>query len=278
MRTQENGIGEQWACGIRAFDLRPAVRTDMFGIQTLRICHGPVPTLMTFSAVLDLLCDSLRKNPSEGVIIVMRHEDAGDTPSADNKAWNRLITECLNRAEYKDFMAEYRPDMTLGELRGKILMLSRERYDQQPVGAFIDNWSHEDDLESQSKATINGTIAKGRLFVQDYYETVTKDQMKRKLKSMKTMLDTDTPQDALKINHTSGYSDIIFLGQTDYATSEGYRKNASKTNNAIIKQLKKNEEKRPAGIVMMDYAGVDNSKGFKVSGMKLISAIIDNNF
>ena len=72
-QTQELSIDEQWALGIRAFDLRPASYDGY-----LHIHHGIVATARRFDDVLFQLRDSLKAHPTEFVVIHLLHESDGD--------------------------------------------------------------------------------------------------------------------------------------------------------------------------------------------------------
>ena len=71
------------------------------------------------------------------------------------------------------------------------------------------------------------------------------------------------------INHTSGY--------TKNASSDGYRDNAAKINQAAIEWLDNKENIESVGIIVMDYAGVDQSKTYDVKGLELTNAVIAQN-
>lgn len=78
-----------------------------------------------------------------------------------------------------------------------------------------------------------------------------------------------SPGNIWVINHTSGY--------TKNASSNGYRDNATKTNPLVVDWLSDPLNEGPTGIVMMDYAGVDDSKNYNVAGKRLIDALIEHN-
>lgn len=82
----------------------------------------------------------------------------------------------------------------------------------------------------------------------------------------------------LVINHTSGYAESVMVQGERIATSEGYRKNASITNQYVIHYLKNLSHTGALGIIMMDYAGVDISGRHEVKGFTLTKEIIAHNF
>lgn len=270
-RTQELNVSEQFGAGIRAFDLRPSVDGN-----DLKIYHGVVPTELSFSEAIGELCRLLDENPSEFVVVLMRHED--DHENAEEKAlWSGLMSEYLASPELSDRLVRFNRNLTVGDMRGKILLLSRDRYADKPFGGFISNWTHSPEFAEQSKATITGESSRytSKLCVQDFYET--NNAMDTKLASLTALLDhsVNIKTSAARqwvINHTSGYSASLF------ATADAYRKNAASTNKAVVDYLADESHAGSIGLIMMDFAGVDNSGLYEVAGMRLINSVIDNNF
>lgn len=270
-RTQELTVSEQFGAGIRAFDLRPSVDGN-----DLKIYHGVVPTELSFSEAIGELCRLLDENPSEFVVVLMRHED--DHESADEKAlWSGLMSEYLASPDLSDRLVRFNRNLTVGDMRGKILLLSRDRYADKPFGGFISNWTHSPEFAEQSKASITGESSRytSKLCVQDFYET--NNAMDTKLSSLTALLDhsVNIKTSAARqwvINHTSGYSASLF------ATADAYRKNAASTNQAVVDYLADESHAGPTGLIMMDFAGVDKSGLYEVAGMRLINSVIDNNF
>lgn len=268
-RTQELNIAEQFAIGIRAFDLRPAVKNG-----ALQIYHGIVATKISFEEALDELCRLLDENPTEYAIVVMRHENDGES-SADKEKWNGLMEQMLTSEKYAGRFIDFSANLTVDAARGKILILSRDKYSSQPVGGFITGWSHSASFADQGNGVIKGiSRLSAKLYMQDFFET--HNALDTKVSAINTLLDysaslKNATQHVWVMNNTSGYSSSLI------ATADSYRLNAATTNKAFIDHL--NEiEAGPTGIVMMDFAGVDKSGSYEVNGLKLVNAIIDNNF
>lgn len=270
-KTQDLGIGAQFDAGIRAFDIRSAVDAD-----SLHIYHGSVATGISFAGVMEVLCDKLDSCADEFVILIMRHEPDIESEE-DHQRWAPLMERALREGVAAERLAAFRPDMTVGDMRGRILVLSRDRYAPVPSGGYIGSWSHGADFADQSRAVITGPEPgiSAPLWVQDYYETVGNEEVK--LSAMERMLAESRRRDQAEtvwvINHASGY------GLSTTATAEGYRANAEQTNTALIRMLADPDcPAGCAGMVMMDFAGTDQSDGVTVAGASLIRAIIDSNF
>lgn len=263
--TQELTIAQQLDCGVRAFDLRPCIVDG-----ELVINHGILQTKAKFPETLRQLCQFVTDHPTEFVVVVMRHETDGDD---NNNQWAGMMTTCLNNPDVNHCLTDYKRDITVGELRGKVLVLSRDTYANKPIGGFITGWGHQANYVT---ARIKGTDAvTGTLYVQDFYEVM--DNMTAKLNGIVKLLDFSTQNNVYKgikhlivsINCASGY--------TASASSDGNRDNAVQCNKKIIEYLANDTHAGPTGIIFMDFAGTDTSGSYEVKGLELVNAIISNN-
>ncbi len=271
-RTQELSLVGQFEAGIRAFDLRPSVSDGI-----LKIYHGIVETKVTFDEALSAICEQLDNYPTEFAVVVMRHEDDHESAS-DKELWNGLVEQTLADEKYAGRFVDFTNTLTVADVRGKILLLSRDKYATKPVGGFITGWTHSADFSEQGNGRVTGTNSRAyaRLHVQDFYET--RNAMDKKLSAISNLLDHSVKLNTSSshnwvINHTSGYSQTGL-----FATADAYRLNAASTNIAVVDYLSDEANAGPAGLVMMDYAGVDRSGDYDVNGHKLVDAVIGNNF
>lgn len=95
----------------------------------LHVYHGFIPTKTSFKAAVQTLMNKIDKNPSEFAVVIMQFEN-GSPFYNDRSVWNSLMSEFLGSEELfpSRFRIDYRPDLTVGDLRGKILILSRDAY------------------------------------------------------------------------------------------------------------------------------------------------------
>lgn len=273
-KTQSLSLQEQWDRGIRMFDLRPGykkVRKSIFKyVNELHIYHGIVETKTSFKEAIKLLSDNLAANPGEFAVIVMRFEN--DSPLYNKRdVWNALMSEFLASDDFPAVRrVDFRPDLTVGELRGKILVLSRDAYANVPsTGAFVSGWSHSE--SGTVSARISGKNSSATLCLQDYYSV---QDSNAKLNALKSYIDLAATSggNVWTINHCSGYT-----GST--GSDSSIKKNAVNTNGFVIDYLL--DETRadgPAGIILMDHAGVRKSGSYELNGDILTQVIIDNNF
>lgn len=277
-QTQELSLAELWSAGVRAFDLRPCLCDGYMNIN-----HGIMPTTVRFDAALRLLCDSLRRSPSEFAVVHLLHATDGDQVADD---YGERLRQLLAEEEWQPFLVDFRADLTVGDLRGKLLIISRDRYADSPVtGGIFTGWTGAIDWQQQNAGRIIGPGgASARLSVQDYSDTHGEGGVARKVEALKRMLTftaarVATTAAAIRwaFNFASAYSLVESLFGVDISLSDGYRDNATYTHAAIIDFLD-NHAAGPTGIVMLDFAGVDHSGGYHVRGQEVVRRLIDNNF
>ena len=276
-RTQDLTINELWTAGIRAFDLRPCVYESYMNLN-----HGIMPTVLHFEDVLYMLRDSLVANPSEFIVIHLLHETDGD--QVEN-AYNQRLTSLLQSDELKDYFMDFTKNLTVGQARGKILILSRDRYATTPVtGGYFTNWTGTANWDLQTQCRIVGKRSQSSCYIQDYSDTHGTGGITTKVNAINKLLDYSTAHKTTNvssivwvINFASAYSLVENLFGYEISSSDGYRDNATHTHAAILDYLN-TKPAGPTGIVLMDYAGVDRSNDYEVRGKQLTEVLIDNNF
>ncbi len=267
-QTQDLDISAQWECGVRAFDLRPTVKKSGSD-YTLQIYHGILETKISFKDALLTLRTKLEENPGEFAIVIMRHESDANESVQDQ--WPSVMETTLNSEELKNCFVKFKPKMTLGEARGKILLLSRNEYTNGPVGGYITGWNHSENINDQKSGRITGDGTE-QLMVQDFYECTGTNGIKKKTTAIENMLNLSTRLNKRSlrwvINHASGYTS---------SSTDGIRDNAAQANKYIIDYLSNSDNDGFIGIVMMDFAGVNKSGRYDVMGLDLTNAIIAQN-
>jgi hypothetical protein len=270
-KCQDLTIKEQLKAGVRVFDLRPEYVLDGMN-YVLRCSHGMASTKMLVSDFFKTLKQFLSANTTEFCIVTV---DLSNTRRKD--AWGKDFNALVNSAEFKSMFADFKARLTVGEMRGKVLMLSKEVYAEKPLGGYCYGWVYDLELEKQQQGYI--TAADGSetpLWVQDYWKNITRDN---KVAALVRMLEASVKRDMAAekpvwvINYPSAYY-IPF--------SDSYREIAESTNQKTIDWL--SSHTGSVGIIYMDFAGMDESpdcasaKLYKTVGMKLVDAVIKQNF
>ena len=254
-RTQDLNIAQLWNAGVRAFDLRPAFVNGIMGVY-----HDKYSARVTFAEIYATLVKAVDIHPTEFAILLLRHEVEADDGSP---AWENEMRDILSA--HDDYLVDYHEGITVGELRGKLLVLSRDSYEDGPFGGYISGWYSGTELSKQQSVVIeNAAGTFFPLWVQDYYKPTGADDKWEEVREMMDATANASPR-PLVVNHVSGY-----VGKLP-----DYRKNASDINARAAVHLRQNHA--PAGIVMMDFAGTDTSRGIAVKGKELVHVLIENN-
>jgi len=269
--SQVTTLQQQMENGIRFFDMRPVVSIDTLQQdpkkrQILRMAHGISEIDVTLEQTLDQMKSYLNTHKSEFFIVKMQ----ADNGMESQVRWIVLLKQVLNLDKYKDlFVTNWKPEITVGEMRGKILLMSRydfsELADAASFPSVVCTWSEEDpDIDENinenvqtgceiflpTDKTVNTT-----LYVQDYYKSNSNKRLENKKKTVIDMMqsarttiaaDKKTNKNIWIINHCSAYTEV---------SPRGYLANASIIHPLVIDNLLKN--KGTVGIMPIDMAGHD---------------------
>ncbi len=270
-KCQDLTIQEQLKVGVRAFDLRP--ERDLDGKNyVLRCSHGIAPTKMYVRDFFKTLKQWLAAHPTEFCIVTIDL-----TATKDKTAWANEFGTLVNGAEYNGLFSDFKSRLTVGEMRGKVLMLSKWEYGAKPLGGYCYGWDSYLELEKQQQGYIVASDgSKTPLWVQDYWKDITrinKDQALIKMLEAAVARDMTASAPAWVINYPSAYIDGFF--------SDNYRQNAESANKKAIDWL--DSHKGSVGIIYMDFAGMDKSpdytrtKLYNTVGMQLVDRVIKQN-
>ena len=258
--SQVSTLDEQIQSGLRFFDIRPVVSTDTIAKKKiLRLTHGISELDIAFEWTIDQLQSYLKAHPTEFFIAKLQFDNGFE----DQKDLYSLLSEVLHLSKYQGlFIDNWRPDITVGEMRGKILLLSR--YDLRPLNILYDypivycDWPDEDpDVEEDLNPTaqrncamynMNDPSLVAKLYKQDYYKTTTPKRMQNKQKTVIDMMHSAreaaaSDENIWVVNHCSAYTEV---------SPRGYITNASNLHPLVVDDLLKNEG--TVGIIPMDMA------------------------
>ena len=258
--SQLSDLEEQMNSGLRFFDIRPVVSTDTIAKKKiLRLTHGISELDVSFEQTIDWLQAYLKAHPSEFFIAKLQFDNGFE----DQKDVYSLLSDVLHMSKYQGlFVENWRPDITVGEMRGKILWLSR--YDLRPVNpafhypvAYCD-WPDEDpdvDEEVHPEQQRNCAIynmedesIRATLYKQDYYKTTSEKRMATKIATVLAMMQsareaTASDENIWIVNHCSAYTEV---------SARGYITNASNLHPKVIEELLAHEG--TVGIMPMDMS------------------------
>lgn len=258
--SQVATLDQQLQNGVRFFDIRPVVATDTITRQkVLRCTHGMSEINVTFVQALDMCRTFLSQHPGEFIII----KTQADNGTENQSKWVTMMQQTLTdyEASHKGIFAQWRPDITVGELRGKIMFVNRQYYNGM-FGALCEYPDEDaDDKEAvdyeKEKANVilnaDGSVS-GPIYVQDYFKTNSDKRMQIKKDAVVNMLNNALgvadADNIWVINHCSAYTEV---------SPRGYANNAAKIHPVVIDYMLQPEHKhKPVGVVAVDFACYDN--------------------
>ena len=262
--SQVSTFDEQMSCGIRFFDFRPVVAIDTLAQkpedrQILRLAHGFTEVNVTLEESIDWMQQFLQSHPSEFFIVKIQ----ADNGMESQQNWTVLLNKVLSMPKYQGlFVKNWHPDITVGEMRGKILWLSR--YDLRPTNpAFhypvaycdwpdedpdVDEEVHPEQQRSCAIYNMEDESIKATLYKQDYYKTTSEKRMATKIATVLAMMEsareaTASDENIWIVNHCSAYTEV---------SARGYITNASNLHPKVIENLLAHEG--TVGIMPMDMS------------------------
>lgn len=233
-RTQTMDLSEQWDAGIRFFDIRPRLEDGR-----LRIYHGPADCHLDFEEAMRIIINKLEQHPTE-FCVIMTNSAGGGIEGVD------MIMDDINTLFDINMLAQFRADMTVADMRGRVLFIHRDYRDngRDYPGTVVLGWpgngsSHHSRMEScQYQSAV--------LWAQDFFTDGGKgDYLNSKWDKVTALIRefASAPDGVWCINHLSGY--------TGSGVSTNIKRNV-KTNNARLLEYLGNH-KKPIGIVPMDF-------------------------
>ena len=265
--SQLSTLEEQMACGVRFFDLRPVVSIDTLAKdpkekKILRLAHGISEISVTFEETIDQMQHYLKAHPTEFLIAKLQADNGLENQSN----WTVLLKKVLEKQKYQGlFVDNWRPDITVGEMRGKILWISH--FDLRPLNAAVNypaiygEWPDEDPDVEETPApqaqrscglfrlsNLDDTAPDATLYMQDYYKSNSALRLENKKKTVIDMMHsarqaTASDENVWIINHCSAYTEV---------SPRGYITNATNLHPLVIADLLNNEG--TVGIMPMDMA------------------------
>lgn len=239
VKTQDKNIEQQLNSGIRFFDIRLVHQNGV-----LKLCHGSHIFDTTFVGdVLKTTAEFLKEHPSETVIMTIKRDHDLDNDGATK--YRMALTKALegdrNLTSY--MVKSFKPDFTLGDLRGKMLIISRDGWIMTPSGN-IPRWSDNASFTSSIEST-NGSST--TIHVEDHYKSSSRDKVNYVAQNVRKA------QAAFSSSQNDWF--ITFTSSTG---SWGIGIPANTTNQIdrdVNNILRGNDNFRTSGILVFNFAG-----------------------
>ena len=280
---QSMDLRAQWDHGCRAFDLR--VRTDG---KTTNLYHNFVPCHLTLKRALSQIQSRLKENPTETAIVIIKPEsnDAGlnwfvsgvlsiflrrvvevsfDDVDEPVTEMYTLLDLC---ASGSNFILP-RPDLTMGEARGKIIVIFRFNYKNSlfnEIVGYASKWGGNGLIYSH----IGMEEHSMDFYVQDEFgqneNEEEADWADRKKNAFTSTWDASAKDstDRWYFNAASGY-------HADAFSIPNYPRTARRLYRDFISYISYNPGR---GIVLQDYTGIDNV--VRVDAVKIMEITLES--
>jgi len=200
-KCQSLGIADQLAIGVRYLD----IRLRQIG-NALVVHHGSVYQNQNFDDVLGQVTGFLQAHPTEAVVMEVSSEY---TPANNTESYEQSFLRYVDNPRYTAYWSRHAQIPTLGEVRGKIVLLRRFAGSAAGAGAGaggidVTGW------QDNTQFTLSDA-AGAHIVVQDNYNVAfgTNDN---KWRAVATLLDQavgDTGTGTWYLNFTSGVRSII---------------------------------------------------------------------
>ncbi|MFY0252531.1 phosphatidylinositol-specific phospholipase C [Chitinophaga sp. 30R24] len=231
-KCQDLTIRQQLDAGTRFLDIRCRHIGDAFAIH-----HGSIYQNMNFTDVLTACYDFLAANPTETIVMSVKEEY---DPTNNTRSFEQTFDTYTQQQPSKWYLDNTVP--TLGQVRGKIVLVRRFGASNTPKGIEATNWA---DNTTFTMNNPNSTVR-----VQDQYVVPDNNGKWNGITNLFTEAKNGNPS-VLYINFTSGYKSLIFSIPSITTVS-----------NAINPQLNtyfNNNTHGRFGIIPMDFAAADRN-------------------
>lgn len=251
LQTQSVGISEQLQQGIRAFDIRLEKKNGKLGIfhsyafQDIYWEDDVLPTFISF----------LQAHPSETLVVSLKKE------GGEIQDYAALLSVSLSKPAHQNyFVADFCPELTLKDCRGKILFLHRDHAMDNYPGAACIGWADN----ATCQLTLRNKDGKeGSVLLQDEYQYESGKDAGKKIEACISNFDKVSAEPV-----TSYRWGISFVSATGLPLGTPLVF-ADKINEPVANYLRE-ANKRNCGVVFIDF--ID-----KRGGRKLVEYLIGSN-
>lgn len=318
--SQTANIDAQWNAGVRAFEFRSAVTTGLSAIgnsganeRYVNCYDGGYNTGLMLKDALTLVHNKV-KGTDEFAIVVCSYQAENLASIGINRLYkyywyaNRryaIVTQYHGMPDAmsgktegtgeNDWFVPFKPDLTVGECRGKIILINFDEY-QNYVGVLVDGAESTDEAETIIETSKNGvdfkstgswhTMSKngtqfdGKIYIQNaFYSAYGNNQTHADKQSYIKAADDE----AVKLHTQNTHNWVLnYVGGANSQTTADYQL-AAAANNKFFNDWLINPARPegPTGIVMVSHQGVQYTSGDTpkpVYGENLPQTIINNNF
>ncbi len=272
--------------GIRAFDLKLSYSEDESKYPghwyTNREANFLAsPEAVNFTQFVAAGIKWLQAHTTEFLLVFLSDYEAGSSTTGTDNYVNHA-SDLINLIPEQYLLKSFSPDITVGEARGKILVVNGTPVNN-PIGLTVTGWVHNnrhDRTEANEVALRNYTMGSGKIYVHDYNNLRSNESDWTKkhtlLADAFSLCKGDTVVShwyyiGACARYWAVINDVVYSNAMDgSAPKGGIRKDVYDW----VKSLSNGEKYERAGIVMMAYV----CNGAKFNGETVEDAIWANNY
>lgn len=162
-------LDEQWAAGIRAFEIisdRPSTATTTLGTQDVK-CNKVSMGITVIEVLEDLLEKTAstpegETGPTECAVLILTYQPEGNSPNRNGASYATSLKAMYDglTAAQKEQIIQYKPALTLADAKGKVMIFCRiNQRDENDNGDTADKTAFE--LATETLAGTNITLIDG---------------------------------------------------------------------------------------------------------------------
>lgn len=131
-------IPAQWKAGIRAFEIVSDRHSDTsLSLGTTQVTCNKNDVGITVADAMNAINKQLSANPQECAVVIFTYQPEGNSPARNATGYANNLKNWYEGIDYKDKFIKYTPSLTMGNARGKILVLVRlNQRDEDESGSF----------------------------------------------------------------------------------------------------------------------------------------------
>lgn len=147
-KQQTLNLDDQWKAGIRAFEIvsdRPSNASTTLGTQNVK-CNKVSMGVTVLQVLQNLLAKTAsitedETDPTECAVLILTYQPEGSDPERNGASYAqslKVMYDGLTDAQ-KEQIIQYKPDLTLDQARGKVMIFCRiNQRDEKDGGTFTD--------------------------------------------------------------------------------------------------------------------------------------------
>lgn len=264
VKCQDKDFAKQFACGVRALDLRPKGNQNN---KDVLIYHGPISTGINMSKAFNDAIDFLDQNPSETIVFLIKDENSNGGKDIE---WGiKYLVDANQRYIYQKSLSK---NTKLSDVRGKIILIFRDEllaYTNKKM--YVGGWKDNAEIYAANISEIGLTPDRQNWTYSGLFPVILEDNYKKPDKDDKIRFYKQALQTALDNNMWN----LSYLSANGAPFGWNPWQYAEYINPRITEYYKREVDVNYSGITFVDFAGYKDGSH---NGEELVRQMYLNNF